>query len=38
MSTAPAHRVHRLNLHRQYFELVAAGTKTIEVRVSQSDE
>ncbi|MFD7915167.1 ASCH domain-containing protein [Streptomyces sp. NPDC059752] len=33
MSTAPAHRVHRLNLYRQYFELVAAGTKTIEVRV-----
>ncbi|MEU0083643.1 ASCH domain-containing protein [Streptomyces sp. NPDC006274] len=26
-------RVHELNLYRQYFELVAAGTKTIEVRV-----
>lgn len=26
-------RVHELNLHRQYFELVSAGTKTIEVRV-----
>lgn len=25
-------RVRELNLHRQYFELVAAGTKTIEVR------
>ncbi|MEU9719313.1 ASCH domain-containing protein [Streptomyces sp. NPDC047976] len=24
---------HRLNLYRRYFELVAAGTKTIEVRV-----
>ncbi|MDA5281062.1 ASCH domain-containing protein [Streptomyces sp. Isolate_45] len=33
MSTAPAHRVHHLNLYRQYFELVASGTKTIEVRV-----
>ncbi|MFI8928229.1 ASCH domain-containing protein [Streptomyces sp. NPDC053474] len=26
-------RVHELNLYRQYFELVTAGTKTIEVRV-----
>ncbi|MFJ8788942.1 ASCH domain-containing protein [Streptomyces sp. NPDC102462] len=26
-------RVRELNLYRQYFELVAAGTKTIEVRV-----
>ncbi|KUM70769.1 ASCH domain-containing protein [Streptomyces curacoi] len=26
-------RVHELNLYRQYFDLVAAGTKTIEVRV-----
>ncbi|MEU6390283.1 ASCH domain-containing protein [Streptomyces sp. NPDC046939] len=26
-------RVHALNLYRQYFDLVAAGTKTIEVRV-----
>ncbi|MGV9786171.1 ASCH domain-containing protein [Streptomyces sp. NPDC003435] len=26
-------RVHDLNLYRQYFDLVAAGTKTIEVRV-----
>lgn len=25
--------VRELNLYRQYFELVAAGTKTIEVRV-----
>ncbi|MFB6582304.1 ASCH domain-containing protein [Streptomyces sp. NPDC056402] len=24
---------HRLNLYHQYFELVASGTKTIEVRV-----
>lgn len=26
-------RVHELNLYRKYFDLVAAGTKTIEVRV-----
>lgn len=26
-------RVRELNLYRRYFELVAAGTKTIEVRV-----
>ncbi|MFI6352898.1 ASCH domain-containing protein [Streptomyces sp. NPDC050743] len=26
-------RIHELNLYRQYFDLVAAGTKTIEVRV-----
>lgn len=26
-------RVHELHLYRQYFDLVAAGTKTIEVRV-----
>ncbi|UXY33049.1 ASCH domain-containing protein [Streptomyces sp. HUAS TT20] len=26
-------RVHELNLYRQYFDLVSAGTKTIEVRV-----
>ncbi|MGW5778525.1 ASCH domain-containing protein [Streptomyces sp. NPDC003863] len=26
-------RVRELHLYRQYFELVAAGTKTIEVRV-----
>ncbi|MEU9463017.1 ASCH domain-containing protein [Streptomyces sp. NPDC048312] len=31
--TEPTSRVRELNLHRQYFELVAAGTKTIEVRV-----
>ena len=30
-STAPHHR--ELNLYRQYFNLVTAGTKTIEVRV-----
>ncbi|MGD3105211.1 ASCH domain-containing protein [Streptomyces sp. YGL11-2] len=29
--STPRHR--ELNLYRQYFELVAAGTKTIEVRV-----
>lgn len=27
-------RVRELNLYRQYFDLVAAGTKTIEVRVT----
>ncbi|AOW88006.1 MULTISPECIES: ASCH domain-containing protein [Streptomyces] len=26
-------RVHELHLYRQYFDLVAAGAKTIEVRV-----
>jgi ASC-1-like (ASCH) protein len=26
-------RVHELNLYRRYFDLVAAGSKTIEVRV-----
>ena len=26
-------RVRELNLYRQYFDLVASGTKTIEVRV-----
>ena len=26
-------RIRELNLYRQYFDLVAAGTKTIEVRV-----
>ncbi|MER5521280.1 ASCH domain-containing protein [Streptomyces sp. NPDC002763] len=26
-------RLHELNLYRQYFDLVATGTKTIEVRV-----
>lgn len=31
MDTAP--RVHELNLYRRYFDLVAAGRKTIEVRV-----
>ncbi|MFE2128653.1 ASCH domain-containing protein [Streptomyces amritsarensis] len=31
MSTTP--RTHHLNLYRRYFELVASGTKTIEVRV-----
>ncbi|WP_043686239.1 ASCH domain-containing protein [Streptomyces xylophagus] len=30
-NTAP--RVRELNLYRQYFDLVTAGTKTIEVRV-----
>ncbi|MFJ8729759.1 ASCH domain-containing protein [Streptomyces bauhiniae] len=32
MTDSPA-RIHELNLYRQYFDLVAAGTKTIEVRV-----
>lgn len=32
MTDTTAH-VRELNLYRQYFELVAAGTKTIEVRV-----
>ncbi|MFF7976724.1 ASCH domain-containing protein [Streptomyces sp. NPDC007905] len=31
--TDAASRIHELNLYRQYFALVAAGTKTIEVRV-----
>ncbi|WP_435217225.1 ASCH domain-containing protein [Streptomyces sp. bgisy034] len=31
--TDTAARVRELNLYRQYFDLVAAGTKTIEVRV-----
>lgn len=26
-------KTHQLNLYRRYFDLVAAGTKTIEVRV-----
>ena len=29
----PDATVHELNLYRQYFDLVAAGSKTIEVRV-----
>ncbi|MFI9835177.1 ASCH domain-containing protein [Streptomyces sp. NPDC051913] len=32
MTDTTAH-VRELNLYRQYFDLVAAGTKTIEVRV-----
>ncbi|MFB6791773.1 ASCH domain-containing protein [Streptomyces olivaceus] len=32
MNETTAH-VHELHLYRQYFDLVAAGTKTIEVRV-----
>lgn len=31
--TDTAARIHGLNLYRQYFDLVAAGAKTIEVRV-----
>ncbi|MBR8642753.1 ASCH domain-containing protein [Streptomyces tuirus] len=31
--TEPTIRVRELNLYRQYFDLVTAGTKTIEVRV-----
>jgi ASC-1-like (ASCH) protein len=30
---ASASRVHELNLYRRYFDLVAAGRKSIEVRV-----
>lgn len=33
MTTKPHPRTHHLNLYRRYFELVAAGQKTIEVRV-----
>ncbi|MDX2546143.1 ASCH domain-containing protein [Streptomyces sp. WI04-05B] len=33
MTETAAARVRELNLYRQYFELVAAGQKTIEVRV-----
>lgn len=31
--TDPTARVRELNLYRQYFDLVVAGTKSIEVRV-----
>ncbi|WP_269857942.1 ASCH domain-containing protein [Streptomyces sp. RPT161] len=31
--TGTAARVHELNLYRRYFDLVASGRKTIEVRV-----
>ncbi|MGA5354070.1 ASCH domain-containing protein [Streptomyces thermodiastaticus] len=33
MTETAAARVHELNLYRRYFDLVAAGQKTIEVRV-----
>ncbi|MER5694907.1 ASCH domain-containing protein [Streptomyces mirabilis] len=33
MSSARTARRHDLNLYRRYFDLVAAGRKTIEVRV-----
>ncbi|MFD3469726.1 ASCH domain-containing protein [Streptomyces sp. NPDC058682] len=33
MSATPDIRVHELNLYQQYFDLVAAGRKTTEVRV-----
>ena len=33
MSDTTTARRHELNLYRKYFELVAAGRKTIEVRV-----
>ncbi|MEW2293983.1 ASCH domain-containing protein [Streptomyces sp. NPDC006743] len=33
MSTTRAARRHELNLYRRYFDLVAAGRKSIEVRV-----
>ena len=32
-ATAPAMRAREMNLYRRYFDLVANGTKTIEVRV-----
>lgn len=32
--TEPTSRVRELNLYRQHFELVAAGTRTVEVRVN----
>lgn len=32
--TDTAERVYELNLYRRYFDLVAAGVKTIEVRVT----
>ncbi|MFF7043796.1 ASCH domain-containing protein [Streptomyces massasporeus] len=33
MSNTRTARVHELNLYRRYFDLVAVGRKTIEVRV-----
>lgn len=33
MTETAAARFHELNLYRRYFDLVAAGQKTIEVRV-----
>jgi ASC-1-like (ASCH) protein len=33
MTEPAATRIHELNLYRRYFDLVAAGQKTIEVRV-----
>jgi ASC-1-like (ASCH) protein len=33
MTDTSSARVHRLNLYRKYFELVASGRKTTEVRV-----
>ena len=33
MTETAAARVRELNLYRRYFDLVAAGEKTIEVRV-----
>lgn len=33
MTETPTARVRELNLYRRYFDLVAAGQKTIEVRV-----
>ncbi|MBO2461545.1 ASCH domain-containing protein [Actinomadura sp. LCR2-06] len=32
-ATTPGLRAREMNLYRRYFDLVAAGTKTIEVRV-----
>ncbi|MBA2811738.1 ASCH domain-containing protein [Streptomyces sp. KM273126] len=36
MTETAAARVRELNLYRRYFDLVAAGEKTIEVRVKYS--
>lgn len=33
MSDTPATTLHELNLYQRYFDLVASGQKTIEVRV-----
>lgn len=32
----PTVRTHEMNLYARYFELIATGSKTIEVRVNDS--